>query len=105
MQQSPKLIVGFDCDQSALASSPKPQHGPVKKGLLKCLLSGQGSCLYSDETHYSDEYETDDEFFEGSDLADSDEHQLSSESACCSSSPASGSLSRSSEPIDIPYKR
>lgn len=108
MQQSPKLIVGFDCDQSALASSVKQSQGSaarsqsLRKGLLKGLLSGHGSCcLYSDDTHYSDEYETDDEFFvEGSE--DSEEHQ-SSDMVACSSSPASG-LSQSS-PIDIPYKR
>jgi hypothetical protein len=101
------MIIGFDCNQSAPASSGKPPQGSARslqKGLLKGLLSSQGSCLYSDETHYSDEYETDDEFFvEGSDDLMSEEHQSSQ--FACSSPPASGSPSQSSEPIDIPYKK
>lgn len=99
-----KTVVGFECANLSQITGRQQRRAPAQRPrsslLSKAFASQQPSQSF--EAHYSDEYETDDEFFE----SDTEHHSMqtmSSESSACS--PSSSVSLASSEPIDIPYKR
>lgn len=102
---SPKVVVGFQCSQPCHVSTPERRAAPQRGwSLLSRALQQNQPSQHCDSAHYSDEYETDDEFFceEEEDAEEQQQHCSPSNSSVCSSQHAALS---SSDPIDIPYKR
>lgn len=114
MKGSPRVVVGFQCSptcQEGTGSTTQRRLPPQKScSLLSIALQQNLSSQHCDgHAHYTDEYETDDEFFcEEDEDAEAQQHEgshCSSSSSCSDASLCAAASLCSSDPIDIPYKR